>query len=145
MTHETEEWLRAMHLTGDFLWIAGLTAVLGLLQLIPRVEEKSRDALLRVGMRLGIVMDVGATLAIGMGLWLAFGRTPNAFATGGWLHVKLTAVVVGVLSTHGIARMKLKKFRKGDVRPLPPVVWILFGAGVLAAIILGSNDTLMRK
>lgn len=145
MTHRTDELLRALHLTGDFLWIAGLVAVLALLQAVPRVDEKSRDALLRVGMRLAIVMDVGALLAIGFGLYLALAHVPSEFKNGGWLHIKLTAVVLGVLSTHGIARAKLKKFRKGDLKPVPSWVWILLAVGVLAAILLGANDTLMRK
>jgi uncharacterized membrane protein len=94
--------------------------------------------------KLALVMDLGAAVAIGFGLWLALRHTPNEFKQGAWLHVKLTAVVVGVLSTHGIARVKIKKFRTGDARPLPPVVWILFVAGVGTAALLGANQMLLR-
>jgi uncharacterized membrane protein len=145
MNAETMRWVLAFHVVGDVLWVAGLTAVVTLLQLHPSVDEASRPALTQAQKRLAIVMDVGATLAIAMGLWAALDRVPNAFATGAWLHIKLTAVVFGVLTVHGMARVKIKKFAKGDLKPLPFAVWILLGAGVLTAILFGVNDSLMRK
>jgi uncharacterized membrane protein len=140
----TYYWVVALHVVGVVLWVAGLTSVLALLQLHPSVEEKSRAVLLQAGRRLAIVMDIGATLAIGLGLYLALRNTPNEFKHGKWLHVKLTAVVFGVLSVHGMARAKLKKFSKGDLRPVPFAVWIALGAGVATAAILGANRMLLR-
>ena len=141
---KTDYWLVAFHVVAVVVWVAGLTAVLALLQLFPDMEEKSRAPLLRVARRIAIAMDIGATGAIALGLILALRHTPNEFKHGMWLHVKLTAVVVGVLSTHGMARVKLKKFRNGDLRPVPGAMWILLAAGVITAAVLGANWTLLR-
>jgi putative membrane protein len=139
-----ELWLAAAHVVGVILWVGGLTAVLSLLHVHPRVEEAGRKLLTQLERRLALVMDLGATIAIATGLYRALSRTPNEFGNGGWLHIKLTAVAICILSVHGIARVKIKKYREGDARPLPPVVWILLAAGVLAATILGANKLLMR-
>jgi hypothetical protein len=54
-------------------------------------------------------------------------------------------VVVGVLSVHGFARVKIKKFRTGDIsRPVPAAMWLILAAGVITAAIFGANQTLMR-
>lgn len=139
-----ELWLAAAHVVGVILWVGGLTAVLALLHVHPRVEEAGRKLLTQVERRLALVMDLGAALAIGTGLYRALSRTPIEFKNGGWLHIKLTAVVLCVLSVHGIARVKIKKFSGGDARPLPPTVWILLAAGVITAAIFGANKLLMR-
>lgn len=139
-----ELWLAAAHVVGVILWVGGLTAVLALLHVHPRVDEAARKLLSAVERRLALVMDLGATLAIATGLYRALDRTPNEFSNGGWLHVKLTAVVFGVLSVHGLARVKIKKYREGEARPVPPTIWIVLAAGVLVAAVLGANKLLMR-
>jgi putative membrane protein len=138
----TSDWLHGLHIVGVILWVAGLTGVLALLQIHPNVEEKSRQQLTMAERRLAMVMDLGATLAIGFGLWMALRQ--HEFKNGAWLHVKLTAVVVGILTVHGMARVKIKRFRKGDLRPVPFAVWIALGAGVVTAAILGASHTLLR-
>jgi len=139
-----ELWLSAAHVVGVILWVGGLTGVLALLHVHPRIEEAGRKLLTQLEKRLAMVMDLGATLAIATGLYVALSRTPTEFKNGGWLHIKLTAVVICILSVHGIARAKIKKYSQGDARPLPPTVWILLAAGVLAAAILGANKLLLR-
>lgn len=90
-------------------------------------------------------MDAGATIAIAAGLTMAFGTTPIAFKTGGWLHIKLTLVVVGVLSVHGLVRVKMRKFRNGDVAPLPNWMLPVLLIALTGIIILGAHPTLLRK
>jgi putative membrane protein len=136
-------WVLAFHVVSIVCWIASLAAVLALLQAHPNVEEKSRAVLTTFERRLAIVMDIGATAAIACGLYLAFNPI-NEFKHGAWLHVKLTAVVVGVLTTHGMARVKIKRFRNGDMRPVPGAMWVLLIAGVATAAIFGANQTLLR-
>ncbi len=137
-----DKWFPAIHIVGVVLWLGGLTAVLALLHVHPQVDEGSRPLLTQLERTLALVMDLGATIAIGFGLYYAIHI--KAFSNGGWLHIKLTAVVLGVLSVHGFARMKVAKFRKGDARPVPPTLWILLAAGVITAAIFGGNVTLMR-
>ncbi len=144
MSPSTLSWLNAIHVVGAILWVAGLTAVLALLSVHGRVDGVARDTLTRAERAVAMLMDLGATVAIGVGLYRALGVTPTEFGRGAWLHIKLTVVVVGILSVHGLARVKIKQFREGRVRPLPPVVWVVFLASVAAAAILGANVHLMR-
>jgi uncharacterized membrane protein len=139
-----ELWLAAAHVVGVILWVGGLTAVLALLHVHPRIDEAGRKLLTQLEKRFAALMELGALVAIGTGLYRALSRTPNEFKNGGWLHVKLTVVVICILSVHGIARAKIKKYSQGDARPLPPTVWILLAAGVITAVIFGANKLLMR-
>jgi uncharacterized membrane protein len=136
------KWFPAIHIVGVVLWLGGLTAVLALLHVHPRVETGSRQLLSSAERKLALMMDLGATLTIAVGLWFAIDT--NQFKNGGWLHIKLTAVVVCILSVHGFARVKIKKYRTGDARPVPPTLWLLLAAGALTAAILGGNQYLMR-
>ncbi len=141
---KTDLWLSALHVVGVIVWVGGLVGVLALLTAHARVDEASRGLMTLVEKRIAIVMDLGATLAIGIGLYKALRHTPNEFKHGPWLHIKLTAVALGVLSVHGFARAKIKKFSRGEVKPVPPVMWILLAAGAGTAAILGANTMLMR-
>lgn len=141
---KTDLWLSALHVVGVIVWVGGLTAVLALLTAHARVDEASRGLMSLFEKRVAIVMDLGAALAIGVGLYRALRHTPNEFQHGAWLHIKLTAVVVGILSVHGFARAKVKKFSRGEVKAIPAVVWILFAVGVGVSAVLGANKLLMR-
>jgi len=142
---ETEFWLLAVHVIGVILWVAGLTAALAMLHVHPQGEEKSRALLTAAERRVGILMDLGATAAIASGLKMAIWGTINQFTNGSWLHIKLTAVVVCVLSVHGFTRVKIKKFRQGDLRPVPAFMYLLLAAGVVIAAVLGADLDLLRK
>jgi uncharacterized membrane protein len=141
-------WLRIVHVVGIVLWVGGLIAVLSLLRAHGLVAAAGRDALLTVEKKTAILLDVGATLSIGIGLYLAF-KSPkfatNAFASGGWFHIKLTLVVLGILLPHIEARRTMRRFRQGKVAQLPG--WLL-PTVILAAIgilIFAVHPTLLRK
>ncbi len=139
---EFYKWFPAVHVVGIVLWLGGLTAVLALLHVHPRVETGSRQLLSQVERKIALLMDLGATVTIASGLYFAIDT--RQFSNGGWLHIKLTAVVVCILTVHGFARMKIKKFRTGDARPVPPTLWLLLAAGAITAAIFGGNHFLMR-
>jgi uncharacterized membrane protein len=138
-------WAKVLHVIGFVLWVSGLWAGIWLLKAHAQVDPASRPTLVGAERKVGASMDAGATFALIGGLAMAFGGPINAFKTGGWLHVKLTLVVLGVFSVHGLVRGRMRKFRNGDLTPLPGwVVPVLFVA--LAGIIaLGANPTLLRK
>ncbi|MCA9676121.1 MAG: CopD family protein [Kofleriaceae bacterium] len=144
MSPSTVAWLTTIHVVGVILWISSLTAVLALLSVHGKVDGVARESLGRMERALAMIMDLGATIAIGAGLWRALGVKPTEFGHGPWLHIKLTVVVLGVLSIHGLARVKIKRFREGRVRALPPILWVVFFAAVVVAAILGANTTLLR-
>ncbi len=145
MSIETYSWLRVGHVVGFVCWIAGMVTVLQLLRAHAAVEGAAREVLGRHERKAGILMDAGATLAMVCGLWLAFGGPINAFKTGGWLHVKLTLVAIVLLGTHGWARVQIKRFRHGQVRPIPAALTLVVLVAAAAIIALGANPTLLRK
>jgi putative membrane protein len=139
------QWAVVLHVVGIVLWIAGIWAGIWLLRAHASVDAVSRPALVGAERKVGASMDAGATLAIVGGLLLAFGGPINAFKTGGWIHLKLTLVVLGVFSVHGLVRGRMRKFRNGDLRPLPRWIVPVFVVCVIAIIALGANPSLLRK
>lgn len=146
MSLETYSWLRVGHVIGFVFWITGIVTVLQLLRIHSHIEaQAARDVLQRYERKAAVLMDLGATVAIVCGLWLAFGPTINAFKTGGWLHVKLTLVAIFLLGAHGWARVQVKRFRRGHVRHVPTALLLAVLVAAAAIIALGANPTLLRK
>jgi putative membrane protein len=145
MSPELYSWMKVLHVVGFVLWIAGLWAGIWLLKAHTSVDASSRPALVGAERKVGASMDAGATFAMVAGLVLAFAGPINAFKTGGWLHVKLTLVVLAVLGIHGMVRVRMRKFRNGDLTALPGWVVPVLLVAVVAIIALGANPTLLRK
>jgi len=145
MSPSTLGWVLVGHVFGFVVWIGGLLTCISLLHVHPRVEESHRAALTKTERSVAMLMDMGATLAIVCGLLLALDVAQNEFTNGAWLHVKLTAVVLGILSSHGIVRAKIKKFSRGEITPLPRWLPMLVLAAAAVAIALGANGSLLRK
>jgi putative membrane protein len=148
MDAQVFDWIRIAHIIGFVLWIGGLLSTLSLLKAHVEVDAASRPALTRIELATALIMDIGATLAIAAGLFLAF-KSPKfpttAFGNGGWLHVKLTIVVLTVLALHGMARAKIKKFKRGEIKPLPGWAVPVLLLAVAAIVTLGAHPTLLRK
>jgi uncharacterized membrane protein len=141
-------WVRIVHIVGVVLWVSGMLGVLSLLRAHTEVDGVARETLTRSERATAMIMDLGATLAIVAGLYLAFKspRFPNtAFAAGGWFHIKLTLVVIVVLGLHGMARAKIRKFRNGQIKPLPTWAVPALLLAVTAIVVLASHPTLLRK
>jgi len=149
MSLETYAWLHVGHVLGFTLWVAGLLAVASLLRAHEGADAASRPGLVGAARSMALIMDLGATLAIAIGLVMAI-KGPNypntAFKTGGWLHVKLALVVVGLLAPHGIMRAKIGKLRRStQTGALASWVIPVILVCAAAAIALGANPTLLRK
>ena len=144
MSPATSLWLLAAHLIGVFVWIGGLFAVYWLLRIHAQAPTDARDKLTLMERSLALMMDLGATLAIGCGLTLALTHnldhpTTNLFAApgAGWFHIKLTVVVLGVLSVHGVVRARVARFSRGDIKPVPGWAWsVLLGSIVAIAVLV---------
>jgi putative membrane protein len=132
----TYQWFVAIHVFGIVLWTAGIFACLRLLGAQGAAGKSVSEAWSLGARRTAVFMDIGATVAILTGLYLTFFVSPSPLTQGGWLHAKLTLVVLGVLGLHGFARVKVRKFRNGDVRPLPGFVLPLFLVVALGVIVL---------
>ncbi len=144
MSLETYNWVLVAHVFGFVTWIGSLLTCISLLHVHSRVEGAAREALTRTEKSVAMLMDLGATVAIVCGLLLALDGPVNEFKHGVWLHIKLTAIVLGVLSSHGMVRAKIKKFSQGDVKPLPRWLFTIVLAAVAVAVSLGANATLLR-
>lgn len=138
MSPETYAWVKSGHVIGVILWIGGLFAVYWLLRLHAHAPKNMHDKLTLMERSLAMVMDLAAALAIGAGIAMIFGQTPNFLVQPrhGWFHIKLTVVVLGVLSVHGIVRSKVGKFSRGKISPVPGWAWSLLLVSVMAIIIL---------
>ena len=88
---------------------------------------------------------MAATLAIGCGIALIFKQTPNQLAApgGGWLHIKLTIVVLGVLPVHGMLRAKIKRFAAGKITSVPQWMWSLLLVSIAAILIFVERGPAM--
>jgi putative membrane protein len=128
-------WLRVGHFIGLFVWLGGMFALYWMMRFHAHAPESAHDKLVLSERSLALMMDLGSALAIGCGLALALVPTPSAFAQGGWLHAKLTVVVLGLLSVHGMLRARVKRLSQGTRTAVPGWQWSLL-LGSIAAIVL---------
>jgi len=132
------EWLKVAHLISLFLWIGGLFAIYWMLRLHVHAPEAMRDKLTLMERSIALSTDIASAVAIGTGVGLIFVQTPHLFARPGmgWLHIKLTVVVLGLLPVHGILRGKIKKFGHGQIAPIGNWLWSLFLVSITVIVIL---------
>jgi putative membrane protein len=135
MSSAIYQWSVAIHVFGIVLWTGGMLACLRLLSAHAAVGKAAPEQFSLTERRTAVVMDIGATIALLTGLYLLFGPT-KPLTQGGWMHAKLTLVVLGMFGLHGFVRAKVRKFRNGDVRPLPGFVLPVFLVVALGVIVL---------
>ncbi len=153
MSESVYEWLLVGHLIGVILWIAAMTATYWLLRVHATAPKDVLDKLTLMERSLAMVMDLSATLAIGCGLGMAFsaggprGTHPTTSLFGAphaaWFHIKLTAVVLGILPVHGVVRGRLAKFSRGQISGMPSWPWsLLLGAIVVIIVMVVRGPTM---
>ncbi|HEX4419798.1 MAG TPA: CopD family protein [Kofleriaceae bacterium] len=128
------------HLIAIVLWISGLTVIYWLLRLHDHVPKDTRDKLTLMERSVALMADIAAAVAIGCGIAMAVSPI-NLFTAkdGPWLHIKLTVVVVAILSVHGMLRARIKKFSRGQITPVPGWMWSLLLAGMTISILLATT------
>jgi uncharacterized membrane protein len=143
-------WLLTGHLIGVILWMGSLFAVYWLLRLHAQAPKDVLEKLTLMERSLALTMDLAATLAIGCGLTMALSRggthpTSNLFAApgGAWFHVKLTAVVLGVLPVHGMVRGRIAKFSRGTIAPVPQWMWSLLLVAIVVIVVFVIRGPMM--
>jgi uncharacterized membrane protein len=136
-------WLLSGHLIGVFLWVGGMFATYWLLRIHAHSPTEMHEKLTLMERSMALMMDIAATLAIGCGVALILTRSPgnpegNLLVTkgAGWLHIKLTVVVLGILPIHGMIRGRIKKFGQGKITPVPQWQWTVLLASITAIAIL---------
>jgi putative membrane protein len=105
-------WIKAFHIVFVASWFAGLfylPRIFVNLAMVPTESEAERARLLLMARKLYRFMLPLAALALALGLWLWLGYG----ISGGWMHAKLTLVLVLIGYHHGCGRL-LKKFEAGS-------------------------------
>ena len=136
-------WLLSGHIIGVFVWIGGLFAVYWLLRIHSHAPKEMHEKLTLMERSMALMMDIAAAVAIGCGVALILKQSPSN-PTGnlltqkgaGWLHIKLTVVVLALLPVHGMIRARIKKFGLGQISPVPQWQWTLLLAAITAIPIL---------
>jgi uncharacterized membrane protein len=142
---QLQTWLLVGHIVGVILWVAGLSTVFWLLRIHTQSPKDMHEKLVLMERSLALSMDLAATLAIGCGLGLAFNMTPNAFARpgGGWFHIKLTIVVLGLLSAHGMIRAKVGKASRGEMPTVPTWLWSIILISIVGIVLMVFRGPLL--
>ena len=136
----------AVHVFGFLMWTGTLMSCLFLLKGHQSVAEAGRGALSAVERKVAIFMDASALVAIVAGLYAATGFGVNAFnpkQSGAWLHIK-TLLVAGLVGIHVFTRIKVRKYRNGEISPLPGLVIPLTLILIAIIVAFGEVKTLMR-
>lgn len=136
-------WLLTGHLIGVILWIGSMFAVYWMLRIHAQAPRDVLDKLTLMERSMALTMDLAATLAVGLGLVMAFSHAgthtdSNLFTKpgAGWFHIKLTIVVLGILSVHGLIRARVGKFSRGQIKPVPQWPWTILLLSIVAIVIL---------
>lgn len=136
---EVREWLLIVHVMGFLIWVGsmiGCTHILG----AHATADGGATAFEKLEKSLGITMDVGATLTIASGLYMALGGPLNFFVKddvgSAFMHGKVGLVVLGLIPIHVFLRIKIRKFRNGDLAPLPAWVFPVLMLVVLNVVYL---------
>ena len=142
-------WVLAAHVLGVVFWLGGLFTVYWLLRFHTHAPKEAHEKLVLMERSLALMMDLAATVALLCGFLMAFWYpiVGNLFATKGqgWLHVKVTAVVLAILPVHGIVRARIKKFGQGNLTDLAQWQWSLLLVGITVAIIAVTTKFVMFK
>jgi putative membrane protein len=134
MSPTTFEWIRALHIFGVLMWMGTMIGLANILAAHGETDLGSRPAFHKLERRAGVAMDIGATIAMVFGIILLL-KMPGVMKAG-YMHAKLGLIVLGILSSHGYLRVKVRKFREGKVVPLPGFLPPLLSLIGLAIIVL---------
>ena len=121
---------KTIHICGVLVWFAGFMTSLHVLAAYARTSADARGDFGALAGRVGIVMDLGATVTLTAGIALVAGPYQELMKNGS-MHAKLM-FVLAILGLHGMVRMRLGQYKRGDVSPL--AAWL--APAVAAAFVL---------
>ncbi|HWP19851.1 MAG TPA: CopD family protein [Burkholderiaceae bacterium] len=107
-------WIKALHIVFVTSWFAGLfylPRIFVNLAMVPADSQAERERLLLMAHRLYRFMTLLMLPALGFGLWLWLGYGIGRGPGNGWLHAKLTLVVL-LVGYHHYCRRLLRQFEQ---------------------------------
>lgn len=109
-------WIKTLHLMFVISWFAGLfylPRIFVNLAMVPAGSPAERDRLLLMARKLYRFMGILSVPALIFGLWLWLGYGIGKGPGNGWMHAKLTLVVVLLGYHHACGRM-MKRLEAGQ-------------------------------
>ncbi len=109
-------WLKALHIIAVVCWFAGLFYLPRLFVYHAMSEDETSHARFCVMERKLYrgIMTPASLAAVALGVWMLI-LNPGLFASGAWLHVKLTLAAV-LIGYHHWCGGLLKRFARGENR-----------------------------
>lgn len=105
-------WVKALHIVFVASWFAGLFYLPRLfvnLAMVPADSHAERERLLLMARKLQRFAHLLMVVALALGLWLWLGFDVWQLAGNGWLHAKLTLVVLTIGYQH-VCGAQLRRF-----------------------------------
>jgi uncharacterized membrane protein len=138
MSPETFAWVLTAHVLGIITWVGAMLSCALAIRQGASAEKPARADLAALAKRLAMAMDAGAAIAIVAGLTLIYGlaEADASPLKHPWMHVKLTLVVVGLLGSHALLRIRVKRLARGDSSGLPPFLFPALHAIVIGILIM---------
>ena len=109
-------WVKSFHIVFVASWFAGLfylPRIFVNLAMVPEGSVAERDRLLLMARKLMRFTNLLAVPAVGLGLWLWLGYGIGRGPGSGWMHAKLTVVLLTLAYHHQCGRL-LRQFERGD-------------------------------
>lgn len=142
MSTSTYGLVLSAHFIGLIFWIAGLVSVYWMLRLHSHAPKDAHEKLTLMERSLAMLMEIASLLAIGCGIALAVSGPPGSplswFKMGKWLHYKLVLVIV-LLAVQGMVRARVKKYGRGEIKPIPEWMWSLMLVVITAIILIATT------
>jgi len=135
MNPTVANWVNAFHIYGFLMWTGTLIALLNVLSFHAEVDPAGRPAFEKLEKAAAMAMDIGATIAMAAGIYWLVASEFVYLKGAGYFHAKLFLVLL-FLGLHGFVRAKVKRFRLGQVKPIPKVMPLAGNLIVLGIVIL---------
>ena len=136
MDYETIRWIRAIHFFAFITWAGALISLSFILKQHTRCAQEARKDFIALEKPIALAMDIGATFAIAAGVFMLI-EIPDIMKGHGWMHAKLTLIVV-LIGLHGFQRARVGKYKRGEVGASPTWVIPAIQATVLAIVVLAA-------
>ena len=133
---ELLSYVRALHIFAVLSWAGAMVGLSFILKQHSVAAEGARADFIELEKGTAMAMDIFATLAIACGIYMLI-DIPGIMSSGGWIHAKLTLVAV-LIGLHGFQRMRVGKFKRGEVSPNPAWIIPAIEATVFALVILAA-------
>ncbi len=129
-------YVRAFHIFAVLAWAGALVGLSFILMQHSKAADGAHADFVELEKNTAMAMDIFAMIALACGVYMLV-SIPGIMKSGGWIHAKLTLVVV-LLGLHGFQRMRVGKYKRGEVKPNPGWIIPAVEATIFAIVILAA-------